>query len=766
MCSIGNLQIGEFLLKTALCDAFIIAKPDLAIKQFEIKKEFSEIVDLKQIETKKISDLYWVHDISTISIHEVSITETPFSLICRINEFWQKNTFPSKNIYEELSTLTDLYSLFPASNLIMFRFDNGEKIVALIRFKQELLARSPNLRINPLFFTDEAGKVLGINGAFASIFNISGSEINKVLNYPIAKYMCPTPLSLFTPKSDDIVRIINGIRWETTDKAENVLPQSFDSVTENIMFEVAFAPEHLPMRVCSIVLCGDKLSDTLFSDANGYRIDVSLDASAVTIWKQRYPLFIKKLPATTPKANISRISCFIIDTIIGVRFNDGEWFSHKDPLLIQKNKAFIGLILPERDENIAIKSSRIMRSKRRNAYGDVPTVATLTEKKERFMLRQYLDTYTLSTKEPLFCYLLLKIPDSSHDIETMEKAQEKAEAEREQLQLIAASINFDGFVGKSAAILKIKEQATAAAASNLTILIEGETGTGKEVLANYIHKFSPFNRGPLVKIDCSLLPQTLIESELFGYEKGAFTGANSSKSGKFESADGGTIFLDEIGNLDLAVQAKLLHFLQDFTVERLGGTDRKSVNTRIITATNRPLSLLVSEGKFRADLFYRLNAVKITLPPLRERISDIPDLVRYFLRQYPNNATSHDDLSASAYQKLLSCQWHGNIRELQSVIKRAALFCPENIINEKWIDLSEPDNTPTQCDNLPFKDSRILTREHIITYLKNNNYIIKRAASASGVSLPTFFRKIKKFGIKINEISCLLLICSTLLLLL
>ena len=227
------------------------------------------------------------------------------------------------------------------------------------------------------------------------------------------------------------------------------------------------------------------------------------------------------------------------------------------------------------------------------------------------------------------------------------------------------------------------------ASSSCTVLVTGETGTGKELVAQAIHFSDVTRRGPLVAVNCAALPEHLLESELFGHERGAFTGADRQKKGRFELAKGGTLFLDEIGEMPLGMQAKLLRVLQDGRFERVGGTDSIQTDCRVIAATNLNLAEAVAAGRFREDLFYRLNVVSIELPPLRERLEDIPLLVNHFLDKLAEQGPPcQDALSAGALSRLMSYDWPGNVRELEHVIEQATVTTPGPLI--------EPENLPPQ----------------------------------------------------------------------
>jgi len=234
------------------------------------------------------------------------------------------------------------------------------------------------------------------------------------------------------------------------------------------------------------------------------------------------------------------------------------------------------------------------------------------------------------------------------------------------------------FLGESPAISKVKRLAERVAASKSTVLITGESGTGKEVVARFIHQLSPRKKGPFVAVNCAAIPDTLLESELFGYEKGAFTGAVARKPGKFELAQNGTILLDEISEMSPVLQAKLLRVIQEEEVERIGGKGPVKLDVRIIATTNRDLEEMVEKGDFREDLYYRLNVIPITLPPLRERREDIPLLAQFFLEKYSAENDRHfEGFTEEAMEVLTSYHWPGNVRELENVVERAVVIADE-----------------------------------------------------------------------------------------
>jgi DNA-binding NtrC family response regulator len=300
------------------------------------------------------------------------------------------------------------------------------------------------------------------------------------------------------------------------------------------------------------------------------------------------------------------------------------------------------------------------------------------------------------------------------------------------------------------------EQAGQAAASDATILIEAESGTGKELLARMIHSKSPRSSNSFIAVNCAALPESLLESELFGFEKGAFTGANASKPGKFELAHRGTLLLDEIGEMAPILQAKLLRVLQEKEVDRIGGKDPVEIDVRVIATTNRDLQQQVRDGAFREDLYYRLNVVRLTVPPLRERPDDIPLLVDLFCKRY--GANRGDDgirISEEGLVKLLRHIWPGNVRELENTIQRAATLCSGSTIHAQ--DLLLPISESSTCSQ-PAKTvdmglsagvtMREMERQLICRTLEDMGGNRTRAAKCLGISLRTLRNKLNEFGLQ------------------
>jgi len=334
----------------------------------------------------------------------------------------------------------------------------------------------------------------------------------------------------------------------------------------------------------------------------------------------------------------------------------------------------------------------------------------------------------------------------------MEQEQARLQAQNQYLkEEIKTAYNFDEIVGRSAAIQALLNHVKRVAVTDASVLIQGESGTGKELIARAIHANSKRNKNPLIKVNCAALPSGLIESELFGHEKGAFTGAITKRIGRFELADGGTIFLDEIGEIPLDVQVKLLRVLQEREFERVGGQTPIKVDVRVIAATNRNLLTEIAEKNFREDLYYRLNVFPLTTPPLRERIEDIPLLVYFLIDKYAMKIGKKiTGISESAMQRLQSYRWPGNIRELENVIERAVILADHPTIEIDPELLSGRSDSAGQAEIANNASFEAVSRQHILSVLEQTRWTIEGASGAAKIlnMQPSTLRyRMKKLGI-------------------
>jgi transcriptional regulator with GAF, ATPase, and Fis domain len=309
----------------------------------------------------------------------------------------------------------------------------------------------------------------------------------------------------------------------------------------------------------------------------------------------------------------------------------------------------------------------------------------------------------------------------------------------------------EGIIGRSANMLRIFQQVKEVGPLDTSVLILGESGTGKEGIAANIHNLSPRRNKPLIKLNCAALPPNLVESELFGHEKGSFTGAFERRIGKFEQADGGTLFLDEIGEMPPSLQVKLLRVLQEREIERLGGHETIKVNVRIIAATNTNLEKALSEGRFRLDLYYRLNVFPIILPPLHKRKEDIPLLVAHFIHMYAQKTNRPtESITGEALARLVDYSWPGNVRELQNVMERSILMSNDTVLREVSFIGASPRETQREESN-SVKTIAEMERDHILSVLRQcKGRVSGSGGAAELLNLPasTLKSKMKKLGIE------------------
>ncbi|MFN7922733.1 MAG: sigma-54 dependent transcriptional regulator [Bryobacteraceae bacterium] len=324
--------------------------------------------------------------------------------------------------------------------------------------------------------------------------------------------------------------------------------------------------------------------------------------------------------------------------------------------------------------------------------------------------------------------------------------QHSLREENERLREIAASET--SMVGESAAWRHTLEQTSLAARSDARILLLGESGTGKELLAAHVHRASAVAQGPFVKVNCAAIPAELLESELFGHDKGAFTGAASARRGKFELADGGSLFLDEVGDLPAPAQAKLLRVLQEGEFHRVGGERAITVTVRVISATNRDLAQLVAQGKFREDLYYRLNVMPVSVPPLRDRRDDIPALSAHFLAGFCHrNNLRPKQFDPEVFPLFAAYHWPGNVRELKNIVERMAILSPGEVL--------EPGSVPLEIRQAPLNAASSLQqardaaeRDHLSRALEHSGWNVSSAARALGMDRTNLHKRIRALGLE------------------
>jgi len=371
-----------------------------------------------------------------------------------------------------------------------------------------------------------------------------------------------------------------------------------------------------------------------------------------------------------------------------------------------------------------------------------------------------VETAVAAMKEGAFDFIT-KPFDTDHLLLLIKRALENQRLVTENILLkdeLAGKLGMPRIIGKSHAITEVAQKVQKVAPAKTTVLLLGESGTGKELFARAVHNLGGRREYPFVPINCAAIPRELLETELFGHEKGSFTGAEARKIGKFELADKGTIFLDEIAEMDMALQAKILRVIQEGEIERVGGIKAIKIDVRIVAASNKDLERAVEEKLFREDLFYRLNVFPVMIPPLRDRKEDIPLLVEYFIGKYCRELKSSvNEISSDAMEVLMTYPWKGNVRELENCIERALILCDGDTILEEHIVLKRQMGVEHALRNLPMSGAleevsreaiRIAETQRISNALKETKGNKSRAAELLQVSYKTLLTKIKDYGIE------------------
>ena len=357
--------------------------------------------------------------------------------------------------------------------------------------------------------------------------------------------------------------------------------------------------------------------------------------------------------------------------------------------------------------------------------------------------RGSMETVMQATAGGAFEYLA-KPFEMAQMVDTIRRAEKSLDAQEEDEAASIDDLPDTEMIGSSPRMIEIYKTLSKVAPTDATVLIEGETGTGKELIARMIHANSKRGQQPFVPVDCGAIAPSLLESELFGTLKGAYTGADRDRMGVFEAANNGTVFLDEIGDIDLGFQLKLLRFLQEREIRPLGSARAKKVDVRVIAATNKDVQKLVDEGKFREDLWYRLNVVRLTVPPLCERASDIPLLVHYFLKRYNERYKLDTKLTDSGLKAMEQYSWPGNIRQLQHMMERLTILAPGGRIDDAAVrqSIEQMDSRDHASDSLADTEAEQIRRVMAAT---NGNK--SRAAKVLGIERKTLYRKLERMGL-------------------
>ncbi|UWG99108.1 sigma 54-interacting transcriptional regulator [Dehalobacter sp. DCM] len=449
--------------------------------------------------------------------------------------------------------------------------------------------------------------------------------------------------------------------------------------------------------------------------------------------------------------------------VIGDVLSDGIYIIDSKGIIIAVNKAFTKMTGIEENEIIGHPVEELIN----RSIVQKPIGRVVLEKKEKLSATIVMkDKKIVITGNPIFdnngdvTQVLIVMRDVTELVklqDQLEHTEKMTQKYRDELQYFRSKeIHKSELIGNSTRMHQLKELITQVAQVDATVLITGETGVGKEVVAREIHKMSPRKKAPYIKVNCAAIPESLLESELFGYEKGAFTGAqNKEKLGLFEIANSGTILLDEIGEMPISLQSKLLRALQEKEIRRLGGTKSIKLDVRVIAATNQKLEHQVAEGKFRQDLYYRLNVVPIHIPPLRMRKEDIPLLINCFLEKFNEKYKQNKSFEIAAIELMQQYNWPGNVRELENIIEQLVVIIKEPVIKPHNI-LNITDNSNIISDffdkkDLTLKQAVDMVEKQIIEKALKTYGSTHKAAVVLGVSQPTVLRKARELGIKTSN---------------
>ncbi|ACB85816.1 sigma 54-interacting transcriptional regulator [Natranaerobius thermophilus] len=439
---------------------------------------------------------------------------------------------------------------------------------------------------------------------------------------------------------------------------------------------------------------------------------------------------------------------------------DGFWITDGEGYTIMINSSYERISGARAEEVVG----RHMKKLEEEGFCSESVTLKVLEQKERVTLMHELFSgkKVMVTGNPVFDSdgNITKVVTNVRDIsellslkQELERTQVLTQHYKEKLTEMEIKLGEGEVIAKSKVMKNILDQSARVALFDSTVLITGETGVGKEVIAKYIHQQSNRKEDPFVKINCGAIPENLLESELFGYAPGSFTGASQKgKPGKFEMADGGTLLLDEIGELSKNLQVKLLRALQDQEIYRVGGVKPKKMDVRILACTNQNLNKLVSEDKFREDLYYRISVVPIYIPPLRERSEDIPFLIRHFTRKYNNKYNINKGFSTEALNQLIKYNWLGNVRELNNMIERLIIMVSKNLIEETDLPGLAHHTSDTSI-NMSLSEALNEVEKNMLKRALGDSQTTRETAEKLGVSQPTVVRKIKKHNLNKDLIS-------------
>jgi DNA-binding NtrC family response regulator len=700
------------------------------------------------------------------------------------------------NIFKgfDFGKATDLKRLAPGRHLIYprpgyFRLETADAFytqlpmcyLSLSRIRQDLFAAALHLpkflpighsrNSNPVIYLDARDRVVGFNHPFFDYFRTKFPNPNTLLGKPAHGLLAPTPGRVrqiflkLKPKGREAVFMpfhdrqhssqveaypasmltVNPKGWHWNNLGETIAflswPLQLDMLRTECFIDLKL---RLEKGSFPLVILGDRLNKKEDPDTFGYTLGVQPTPRRLSLKKFGYVMHqSSEVQAIMPGAY--RIRVRMAAGGFQYKITGGACLTYVDPRPIEKEDFYISLGL-RAGSHVKIDDIVIKTRQAANTIGPLYPLTRILTRHPQYATMDTFYNHFLSLAYPgTSGYVLKDVTKLKAELDRFRTlyGEEKKEGERLRLLLKGGTGQETVFLGESPAIKNILSQIDAVADSRATLLIEGDTGTGKEVFARFIHEQGHKANQPFVKVDCSTLSPTLIESELFGHERGAFTGADQARQGKLELAQNGTLFLDEVNNLPMDIQAKLLHFMQSQEFTRVGGTKSIALDLRIIIASNLRLEELVRLGNFRQDLYYRINILKIHLPPLCDRKEDIPVLSTHFIGQFSAQLQKPaPELSAGAYKKMYAHTWPGNIRELKNVLQRAVVFSEKKVIEAPDLDLPETS----------LVKKRGLEREAFINALEKAGGNIRQAARTLGVSRLTVYNYLKRCNVDLQAI--------------
>jgi len=731
-------------------------------------------VILKIFEAQSLNASYFVRQLNEKPNLNSFFDLIPFDKLSKKPDNF--SVFPSKADYTIHERFESFYTCLPAMILRITPLEKN-KFMGIVIFS-DIVQHTYSEKSSSMLYIGRDQTLQGFNHTFFSFFSNRFSTPKDMLNKKASEFLTPTPEEVqreavvpFEPeKKSGFKRLYDfgfnfpfgkaglsmspsGLIWEnqTGGLCSLGLPQPVNTLSLDILVEAEL--ESLKGDDPVFILA-DRFLGKNPPDVYGYLLG-SLGTQKITALKKNGFLSAFQEPYPSGQKRKCRLQFACIGATLflfynGTRllaFQDSHFAGHPAAALALGLRTGSACRLKRLTVFTAPKDQAALKNAARSAM-----VKLKTKGKHYFLLNPFY-TFDLTTKFPgLMGYTLQDVTPLQTKVQTLTKKYES----------LLENIKEKGepLIGKSPAFLEVKNKAAIAASSRATVLVEGPTGTGKEMFARFIHAYSTQASGPFIKVDCSSLPQSLMESELFGYEKGAFTGAEKRKIGLFEAAEGGSIFLDEVENIIPSAQAKLLRFLQDFSIVRIGGQKPRILNVRLIAASNSDLRERVKSGSFREDLFYRLAVVNLQIPSLAKRKEDIPELCGKFLEEFnKTSAKKVSGLSPNAFKKLYNYHWPGNIRELRNILQQAVIFSEGSEISEEILDLP-----PTASYGKEKPSSKFLSRGsqpyHLLSKMSVNDFKaivseekgnIHRVAKGLGVTRQAIYKHFKKAGLSLSN---------------